>query len=360
MTWKTRLVMRESAFTASAFTAAAYFYYLTAFWGVQDHFVGGPLRDYMSSWAVHVELLLSGVLFGGLIGVINRFTDTPRIRSLPVGRLVLFRTGLYLASFGVVSGVIVLVFVTLILPWEELRNTFRAMTPRYTLSFAVWMVLVVGAINFSLEVGRLVGPGNLWQLLIGRYRQPRDEERVFLFMDLKGSTTTAEELGHQRYSELLQECYRDLTQVVMRYEAAIYQYVGDEVVLSWPCTEQAERERVSVEAFFAYQRALLKKKKAYEGRFGVTPEFRGGIDVGAVTVIEVGDVKRAIVYHGDVLNTAARLLELCKTRGEGLVVSNSIGKAVEQDVNIRASWHGKVPLRGKRKHVEAYGLQAAV
>ncbi|MDH3252106.1 MAG: adenylate/guanylate cyclase domain-containing protein, partial [Ignavibacteria bacterium] len=105
--------------------------------------------------------------------------------------------------------------------------------------------------------------------------------------------------------------------------------------------------------------ALVGKRKAYELRFGVAPEFRGSIDVGAVAVSEVGDVKREIVYHGDVLNTAARLLELCKRRGEGLVVSHLVGKAVEREAGVRASWHGEVPLRGKRKRIEAYSLQAA-
>jgi adenylate cyclase len=359
MTWKSRLVMRESVFTAIAFTAAMYLYYYTTFWGLQDHYFGGILRDYLSSWAVHVELLLLGVLFGGLIGGINRITDTPRLRRLRVGQLVLFRTALYLVSVAVVVGVVLLIFVTLIFSWEQLNALLQEMTPRYTLSIIVYLVLVVGMINFMLEIERVIGPENLWKLFTGRYHRPRYEDRVFLFMDMKGSTTAAEDLGHRRYSELLQECYRDLTRVVMRYEAAIYQYVGDEVVLSWPCASPEETERRSVQAFFAYRKTLEEKRKAYIDRFGIAPEFRGGIDAGTVTAIEVGDVRRAIVFHGDVLNTAARLLDLCKTREEELVVSNAIGRAVGENDGIRASWHGKVPLRGKRKRVEAYSLQPA-
>jgi adenylate cyclase len=235
-------------------------------------------------------------------------------------------------------------------------SMFQAMTPRYTLSFGIWITLVVGAINFALEIERVIGSGNLWRLFIGHYRRPREEERVFLFMDLKGSTSIAEELGHHKYSELLQECYRDLTPVVMRYEAAIYQYVGDEVVMSWLCRNRTERKSTSVKTFFAYQRALIQKKEEYKTRFGMAPEFRGGIDVGAVTAIEVGDVKRELVFHGDVLNTAARLLELCKTRDEELVVSRTVGKTVANDTNVHASWNEKVPLRGKRESVSVYSL----
>ena len=359
MKWKTRLMMRESAFTAAALTAAVYSYYLFAFWGLQDHFIEGPLREYMTSRAVHVELLLSGILLGGLIGVINRITETPNLRSRPIGQIVLFRTILYLVSISVVSIIVALVFVTLILPWEVLNSTFQAMTPRYTMSFIIYLALAVGVINFALEVERIVGSGNLWRLLIGSYRRPQEEERVFLFMDLKGSTTIAEELGHARFSELLQECYQDLTQVVMRYEAAIYQYVGDEVVLSWPCTNKPETKRTGIYTYFAYKRALLIKENYYKARFGIVPDFRGGIDVGMVTITEVGDVKRQIVFHGDVLNTAARLLELCKKRNERLVVSHQVGIEVEQDSNLRAIWQEEVSLRGKREPLKAYGIQLA-
>ena len=130
--------------------------------------------------------------------------------------------------------------------------------------------------------------------------------------------------------------------------------------MSWLCTDRAEREKTNVQAFFAYQKALILKREAYELRFGIVPEFRGGIDVGAVTVIEVGDVKREIAYHGDVLNTAARLLELCKTREEKLVVSRIVGESVEQDIEVRASWREEVKLRGKQKRIEAFSLQPAV
>ena len=55
-----------------------------------------------------------------------------------------------------------------------------------------------------------------------------------MFLDLKSSTTHAEQLGHIKYSQLIQDCFYELTEVVTRREAQIYQYVGDEIVLTWP------------------------------------------------------------------------------------------------------------------------------
>jgi adenylate cyclase len=43
-----------------------------------------------------------------------------------------------------------------------------------------------------------------------------------MFLDLKGSTTHAERLGHVQFSELIQDCFIDLT-VVIDHQALVYQ-----------------------------------------------------------------------------------------------------------------------------------------
>lgn len=357
MNWKTRLVLQESVFTALVFTSAAYSYYFFSFWGVQDQYISGPLKTYLTSHLVHIELLMVGVLFGVLIAIINRVTDTPGLRKKPVIMIVMYRSFLYVISLGIVTMIVVSVFALFIFSWERMSDMLNSMTMRYTLSFAVWLLLIVAGINLSLEIQRVVGPGNIWRLLIGKYRQANEEKRVFLFMDLKGSTTIAEELGHKKYSELIQECYHDLTQVVLRFESDIYQYVGDEVVMSWSM-KKGETAYKSVLTFFTYQNILKQKEQVYRTRFGIIPEFRGGIDAGAVSIIEVGDVKREIVYHGDVLNTAARLLELCKSQGEQLIVSKTIGECVKQLSSFEINWLDKVSLRGKKTNVEACSVRS--
>lgn len=357
MKWKTRLVLRESVFTAIAFTVAAYSYYFFSFWGIQDHYNAGQLKDYLSSHLVHIELLMVGLLFGVLIAIINRITDTPKLRKKPVIIIVMYRTFLYLISLGVVITIVIIVFARFIYSWELMGDMVNSMSPRYSMSFSIWLLIVVAGINLSLEIQRVVGPGNIWRLLIGKYRQANEESRIFLFMDLKGSTTIAENLGHKKYSELIQECYLDLTQVALQFESEIYQYVGDEVVMSWSF-ENKKTASKSISAFFAYKNILKQKDHEYKKRFGTVPEFRGGIDAGDVSIIEVGDVKREIVYHGDVLNTAARLLEFCKSQKEQLIVSKSIGDNAKQHSSFEIKWLDEVSLRGKKTKVGAYSIQS--
>jgi adenylate cyclase len=357
MKWRTRLLLQESAFTAIAFTIACYSYYYFSFWGPQDQFRAGPLKDYMTSPAAHLELLSMGVLFGAMIGVIHRLTETPRLFGRSVGLRVLLRSAAYLVTVAVIWAIVFFSFAAFVLPMEALVATTRDVGGRYGLSLAVWFVLVVVAINLALEVGRLLGPQHVWRLLIGRYQHPRMEERVFLFMDLKNSTGTAERLGHEKYSELLQQCFRDLTSGILEHGAAVYQYVGDEVVLSWP--RSGRNERASALTFFAYEAALWAHRDRYESRFETVPEFRGGIAAGPVTVSEVGEVKREIVYHGDVLNTAARLLELAKARGERLMVTADVALSATGAQELEVGWTGEAPLRGKKTPVSACALQLA-
>ena len=78
---------------------------------------------------------------------------------------------------------------------------------------------------FILQFSDKFGQGILLNFVMGN--------RIFLFMDLKDSTSIAEKLGHVKYSRLLQDCYYELTEVVTKHSAQICQYVGDEVVLSW-------------------------------------------------------------------------------------------------------------------------------
>ena len=86
------------------------------------------------------------------------------------------------------------------------------------------------------------------------------------------------------------------------------------------------------------------------------PLFRGGVEAGPVTATEVGDIKREIAFHGDTLNTAARLLDLCKEFGQDLLVSGSVEKAVSESPGFVTQWQGEIALRGKRNKIPVYSI----
>ena len=353
-----RIFLQETAIGAGLLTAAWYLFYLFAVASMREYFRAGPFLDYVSGPAIHVEMIVSGLGLGLILALVSHLSEGTSLRLKPFGQIILVKSALYLVGLGLVALLVNVIFLVFLFSWEELVGVWRSMSPGLMMGLGGWMVLSIVGVNFIMEVRRKVGPGNLGALLTGRYHRPREEDRVFLFLDLKGSTTIAESLGHRRYSEFLRQVYHDLTEIVLNSGAQIYQFVGDEVVLTWR-SNRAGSESQSLQAFFAFREKLAKKKAWYSEAFGVVPEFRGGAEVGLVTATEVGDIKRDIAFHGDPLNTAARLLELCRDYGQPVLVSGRIKASISGDRTLTTERRGEVTLRGKREPVEVYGVTPA-
>jgi len=208
---------------------------------------------------------------------------------------------------------------------------------------------------FVLQINEKFGQGVLLNFLIGKYHRPKEERRIFMFMDLKSSTTYAEKLGHIRYSQLIQDCFFDLTDIVTDYEASIYQYVGDEVVLSWNIDKGIQHGNC-VNAFFAYDNYLQNRRAYYLNKYGVVPEFKAGMNVGDVTVAEVGEIKKELAYHGDVLNTASRIQDQCNQYQRKLLVSRQMKTHCEKEPKYSFESLGTIVLKGKTKSVDIFAV----
>ncbi|MFY0655105.1 MAG: hypothetical protein JXQ96_23965, partial [Cyclobacteriaceae bacterium] len=106
-------------------------------------------------------------------------------------------------------------------------------------SYMFWLITVLGTL-IVLLVNDKYGPGVFKDFLLGRYFQPRREERIFMFLDLRSSTTIAENLGEKQYFNFLKDVFNFSTPGILRNHGEIYQYVGDEVVISWKTTHGTE------------------------------------------------------------------------------------------------------------------------
>jgi adenylate cyclase len=259
---------------------------------------------------------------------------------------------------GVLSA---LALITLYLSLNVLNEQHLAVSraifsnPFVLTGLAVYLGFFAVLNSFLLQINRKFGPGNLWKFITGQYHHPRDEYRLFMFLDLQSSTTIAEQLGHNRYSQLIQHCFHDLTDLVIRYQAEIYQYVGDEVVLTWT-SKKALRQQNFIRLFFAYHQKLHRRRQHYLDQFGVVPKFKAGVEMGTVTVAEVGEIKREIAYHGDVLNTAARIQERCNEWKQTLLVSETVAAQLSDQREFALPLMGELQLRGKVRQIGIYAV----
>lgn len=177
-----------------------------------------------------------------------------------------------------------------------------------------------------------------------------------MFLDLRGSTTIAEDLGHLRYSMLIQDCFDDLG-VVAEHAADVYQYVGDGVILTWDFREGL-RDGNCLAAFFRFRERLTARRAYYLDHYGREPIFSAGVNAGVVTVTEVGRFKREIAYHGDSINTAARIQGRCKELGHDLLISGALADQLPGH-RPRFLPLGSVHLRGKDRDVAIHAVGSA-
>ncbi|MGB0422829.1 MAG: adenylate/guanylate cyclase domain-containing protein, partial [Flavobacteriales bacterium] len=171
----------------------------------------------------------------------------------------------------------------------------------------------------------------------------------------KGSTRIAEKLGHMKYSLFLQDCYRDFS-IVDKFDAEIYQYVGDEVVISWP-VKKVKKKRLVIESFFAFRDVLEKRRSHYENTYGLFPEFKAGAHEGLSIVTEVGEIKREITYHVDTLNTTARIQAKCNEFGAQLLISEALRGLLIPQNHFALEDVGCIVLRGKKQEVRLFKVE---
>lgn len=218
-----------------------------------------------------------------------------------------------------------------------------------------WTLITFFTIVF-LHVNDKYGPGVLGKLLTGRYHNPLEEERIFLFADINHSTAIAERLGHIRFFNLLNDFFRDITNSIIDTGGEIYQYVGDEIVISWPMKKGIHKANC-IRCFYFMQEAIQKKAPRYMEKYGEVPYFKAGLHAGPVTSGEIGVIKKDIVYSGDVLNTTARIINLCHQYETRILLSKYLlDKLNLPPHDLAPERMGIFELKGKRQKVEIYTL----
>lgn len=220
-------------------------------------------------------------------------------------------------------------------------------------NFLFWLIVLIGTLVILL-VNDKYGPGVFASFLLGRYFHPKKEERIFMFLDLRSSTSIAEKLGEVLYFNFLKEVFQHATPSILYSKGEIYQYVGDEIVISWK-THQGIENANCIQCFLNIQRWLNKRSDYYNEKYGVVPEFKAGLHYGNVMAGEIGLVKREIAFSGDVLNTTSRIQSKCNELGVNILLSKFLlDKLNLRPGNFAPKLMGDIVLRGKEQSLSLY------
>lgn len=333
-------------------------------------------------WRILGRVLASTVPFGALIGLILGWFIGGAGAPMATGAL----TGVFI-SFGFVTfdvswalGIIprgwreapflvvlvsrsviwlAIIVVGISVPLLTLTDLSRAELFDQTFTIVVVASFFAALLfNFVGQVSRLLGRGVLVSLILGRYHRPREEVRVFLLIDLRGSTQIAEQLGNLRYHAFLRRFISDVTASVVRHRGDVYRYVGDEVILTWTAEEGLTDARC-VRAVFAISDTLEAARSEYETEFGVVPDFWSGLHLGPVVAGEIGTIKHEIAYLGDALNVAARIEQACKELRHPVLASADVVSALDFPKEFAGESIGQIELPGVADSVELFAMTRA-
>ncbi|MEO7213643.1 MAG: adenylate/guanylate cyclase domain-containing protein [Mucilaginibacter sp.] len=224
------------------------------------------------------------------------------------------------------------------------------------LSVTIYICSIILVTQFYTEVSDSIGHAALRNFFLGKYHRPVQEERIFMFLDMRSSTTIAESLGHVRYFEMLKEYFSDLSAPVIDHSGEIYQYAGDEMIISWRLKNSIENNNC-IRCFFSMKEAIGRRATNYEDKFGLLPGFKAGLHCGMVTTGEIGVLKKEIIFTGDVLNTAARIQGLCNQFDVDILISGDLVKKIDFEPIFQIKSLGENILKGRGEKMELFTVR---
>ncbi len=328
--------------------------FMYEFYTLKSNGVLSSSFDFKSAFTANMLVAVCAGIFGGIftVNLMERW-----LRKYTFGKALFFISLAYIATAFLVS-----LIGSFYIYSDEFGLPFYAIkviehvgyffgTWLFVKNFIIWFFIVIFTLIIMM-VNDKYGPGVFPDYLLGRYFHPKHERRIFMFADIKNATGIAEELGEEKYFNLLKDFFRDIAPAIVQTRGEVYQYVGDEVVVSWKMN-YGIRHGNAIQCYYSMNELLKYKKRRYMRKYGLLPEFKVGYHYGTVMVGEIGQIKREIVFSGDVLNTSSRIQATCNELNVKILASKQFGDiCYKLPKGVKRIAFGSEKLRGKNAEME--------
>ena len=149
---------------------------------------------------------LSGLVMGLFTGILEIGYFGKWFIKNSFSRKIIFKSLIYLVI--VIMFLVIITFMnTLYTLHVDSMKTLASPAWAFFTDYAVigimaYIALVIVITQLYAEFSQSIGMGTLSNFFLGKYHRPIEEERIFMFLDMKSSTTIAEKLGHVRYFQM--------------------------------------------------------------------------------------------------------------------------------------------------------------
>jgi adenylate cyclase len=232
------------------------------------------------------------------------------------------------------------------------REIFSTISIDETAQDATFSALVLLLVVFILEMRALLGGRVVTNSFLGGAVAPKEEQRIFLLLDMVGSGGIAEALGDRRYHGFLDQTFRRVERTIAEEGGEIYTFIGDAMIASWPLGAP-ERNARALRALLRILNDLDAAAPEFEKLHGHRARLRGVLHGGPVIIGEYGDVRRQVTYLGEVLNITSRLERFAKHTGHEILITRQLLErtAVPESLHSKplssaelANWRGSVEI----------------
>jgi len=301
-------------------------------------------------------IITASILLGYLHWLLNKVTDLPTIRKLSIGLIIIIRFVSFIFILALYDAIDIMTIFDERFSLLPTKFTPQFLTSSQFLGAILYFLFIDTIYSWFYQIRTILGKKVFRSLLLGKYRTPRAEKRIFMFIDMKDSTKHVEQLGHVKFTNLIQECFKDFGIIAQKRGVDIYQYIGDEVVVSW-VMKRGLKNQNCLHLYFDYQDQLLVNWPQYLRKYNVKPVFKAGIHCGHVTVAEIGLFKRGIEYLGEILNTASRIQGLCNKYQADLLISKELFELLDENPDFNMEIIQEVTLKGKQQKVDIFSVK---
>ena len=315
----------------------------------------GFVFDYMNLGFFTIWGPLTSFLIGFIIGLVEEFIYINVKTHLHFVVEFIIKVSFYSAYSFLMFFLVILLYQHYyglrIDNYYEYFTSYNYMIPMLIVNLSIDYLILFMFLN------KLLGRGMFFKYLMGKYRKPKEEERIFMFIDLNSSTEIAEQFGHKKFFNFLNDFFSDLTEPILRSSAHVYQFIGDEVVLTWKMKEGLKSSNC-ISIYFMILENIKARNQFYLKKYGRIPKFKVGAHYGKVITSELGDLKKEIVFNGDVLNTTARIRSRCSELKCGFLISKKLHDQLGFPRNIVSKSKGTYALKGKVHNIELFEIMS--
>ncbi len=216
--------LRAFAFFLCAWAIMCFIFIVIRYYDAND-ITGVPLGRY--SFPI---IALEGFLISFIMALISALIEPISIRikpkKLPLFVVFMFRTQrfliliimLYLAAVMVENIIVDKIEIS---QWGYLlAGTIKSKFFQLSVVYIIFANILINSIR---QMTRFLGETVFWKYISGKYSTLNEDERIFMFIDLKSSTSIAEILDNIKFSSFLKKFYFEISFIVNNHRGIVYQ-----------------------------------------------------------------------------------------------------------------------------------------